>query len=485
MRFESLAQFSKSLEAGYKLLPFSFTTLDDNRYVLTNQAGQYTILDRKTLDDFVHHRLTAERFEYSDLKSRHFLFDSDSSVALDLLALKVRTKNAGFADFTALHLFVVTLRCEHSCPYCQVSRQNDDKSAFDMSKETADKALELTFRSPSPAIKIEFQGGEPLLNFGLIKYIVDQAETINKVEGRSLQFVIATNLALISDEVLSYCKAHDILISTSLDGPADLHNRNRPRPGGDSYEKTVAGIERTRNVLGRDRVSALMTTTEASLDRVKEIVDEYVRLGFQNIFLRPLSPYGFAIKTKSYSSYNAKKWLDFYFEGLDYIIDLNRNGLFFSEFYASVILTKILTPFQTGYVDLRSPAGIGIGAMVYNYDGDVYASDESRMLAEMGDRTFRLGNVHAHTWEQLVTSEALLMPLEQSFAGSVPMCADCAFQPYCGSDPVFHHATQGDYIGHKPSSAFCNRNMAIIRRLLSLLEESEETRRIFYRWVRT
>lgn len=485
MRFEPLDHYTKRLDEGYKLLPFSFTALDDKRYVLTNQAGQYAILDRPTLDDFVRHRLTSDKPEYSTLKSRHFLLDSDSSVALDLLALKVRTKNAIFADFTALHLFVVTLRCEHSCQYCQVSRQNDDKPRFDMSKETADKALALTFRSPSPSIKIEFQGGEPLLNFGLIKYIVEQAETINKVETRDLEFVIATNLACISDEILGYCKEHNILISTSLDGPADLHNRNRPRPGGDSYQRTIAGINRVRNALGRDRISALMTTTEASLTRVEDIIDEYVRLGFEGIFLRPLSPYGFAIKTKSYSAYDVDKWLNFYFRGLDYIIELNKNGLVFSEIYASIILTKILTPFQTGYVDLRSPAGIGIGALVYNYDGDVYASDEGRMLAEMGDKTFRLGNVHAHTWKQLMTSDALLAPLEESFAGSVPMCSDCAFQPYCGSDPVFHRATQHDCIGHKPSSAFCSRNMAIIRRLIALLEGDKEAKRILNRWIRT
>jgi uncharacterized protein len=485
MGFRSLDHYTKSLEEGYKLLPFSFTPLDDKRYVLTNQAGQYAILDRPTLDDFVRHRLSSDKSEYSTLKSRHFLLDSDSSVALDLLALKVRTKNIIFADFTALHLFVVTLRCEHSCRYCQVSRQNDDKLAFDMSKETADKAVALTFKSPSPSIKIEFQGGEPLLNFGLIQYIVDQAETRNRMETRDLRFVIATNLACVSDEILDYCKAHNILISTSLDGPADLHNRNRPRPGGDSYQRTIDGINRVRNALGRDRVSAIMTTTEASLSRVKDIIDEYVRLGFEGIFLRPLSPYGFAIKTKSYSAYDIDKWLDFYFEGLDYIIEINKSGLVFAEMYASIILSKILTPFQTGYVDLRSPAAIGLGVLVYNYDGDVYASDESRMLAEMGDKTFRLGNVHAHSWEELITSDALLTPLEDSFAGSVPMCSDCAFQPYCGSDPVFHHATQGDFIGHKPSSAFCSRNMAIIRRLIGFLEGDKDARRILYRWIRT
>src|SRR5690348_5790369 len=107
MSFEPLDRYTKSLDGGYKLLPFSFTALDDTRYVLTNQAGQYAILDRPALDDFVRHRLASNKSEYSTLKSRHFLLDSDSSVALDLLALKVRTKNAIFADFTALHLFVV------------------------------------------------------------------------------------------------------------------------------------------------------------------------------------------------------------------------------------------------------------------------------------------------------------------------------------------------------------------------------------------
>ena len=75
------------------------------------------------------------------------------------------------------------------------------------------------------------------------------------------------------------------------------------------------------------------------------------------------------------------------------------------------MLSKMLTPLESGFVDLRSPAGIGIGAIVYNYDGDVYASDEGRMLAEMGDRTFRLGNVYENTWEELMTSDALLDPL--------------------------------------------------------------------------
>ncbi len=287
-RFRPLEYYEQPLSNGYRLLPFRFTKLEGKDYVLTSQAGEFLVLGRDDLEAFVRRRLLVGSPPYNDLKSKHFLIDDDSNVAIDLLALKVRTKLRRLADFTGLHIFVISLRCEHSCPYCQVSRQSDDKLAFDMSPETADQALDLVFRSPSPMLKIEFQGGEPLLNFPLIREIVVKAKERNRANGRDLQFVIATNLALVDDEILEFCRTHDILISTSLDGPADLHNRNRPRPGGDSYQRTIEGIENARAVLGRDRVSALMTATEESLGRVRDIVDEYVALGFDAIFLRAL-----------------------------------------------------------------------------------------------------------------------------------------------------------------------------------------------------
>lgn len=481
--FKPLSDYEEPLKKGYRLLPFRFTRLDGSDYVLTNLAGEFIVLDRADLEDCVRHHLAPSNPAYANLKSKHFLMDEDSSVAIDLLALKVRTKLHRLSNFTGLHIFVVSLRCEHSCPYCQVSRQSDDKIAFDMAQATADKALALVFKSPSPAIKIEFQGGEPLLNFPLIRHIVEGAKRINEAEKRHLQFVIATNLALLDDDVLAFCKAHSILISTSLDGPQDLHNRNRPRPGRDSYERAIEGIRRVRAALGRDSVGALMTTSEASLGRIRDIIDEYVAQEFDGIFLRPISPYGFAVKTRWYEAYDTERWLKFYFDGLDYILEMNKAGHFFVEQFATTILTKMLTPFSTGYVDLMSPAGIGIGALVYNYDGDVYASDESRMLAEMGDKTFRLGNVHADSYEDIILSDALLNPLEGSYTGSVPMCSDCAFEPFCGADPVFHHATQKDYVGRKPTSAFCNRNMAIFKHLISLMRRDDEARRILLRWV--
>jgi uncharacterized protein len=482
-KFKALADYEKPLSDGYRLLPFSFTSLDADDYVLSNMVGEFAVLSRSILRSFVSHELPFDASAYAELKSKHFLMDTDSSVGIDLLALKSRTKLQNLSRFTGLHLFVVTLRCEHSCPYCQVSRRSDDKVAYDMSEETAEAALDLVFRSPSPTIKIEFQGGEPLLNFPRIRQIVAGATKRNARENRNVQFVIATNLAVVTDDILEFCKEHEILISTSLDGPRELHNANRPRPGRDSYERTVDGIRRVRAVLGPDRVGALMTTTAASLNQVKEIIDEYVANEFDGIFLRPLSPYGFAVKTKAFSAYTEDAWLDFYKEGLEYILGLNRRGVPFVEFYTSMIVTKMLTPFNPGYVDLQSPAGLGIAALVYNYDGDVYASDEGRMLAEMNDKTFRLGNVLSDSYEQLLLSDNLLDAIEQSFAASAPMCSECAFEPYCGADPVYHHATQGDFVGRKPSSGFCRRNMEIFRYLIRTMRARPDANELFRRWA--
>src|SRR6476660_2587745 len=104
--------------------------------------------------------------------------------------------------------------------------------------------------------------------------------------------------------------------------------------------------------------------------------------------------------------------------GLRYILSINRAGRYFPEFYSALILRRFLTDRPIGYVDLRSPAGIGLGALVYNYDGRVFASDEGRMLAEMGDNTFELGHVNNASYRSLILSEKLV----ELVASSLTQC---------------------------------------------------------------
>jgi His-Xaa-Ser system radical SAM maturase HxsB len=465
------------------LLPFRFTRIN-GKELLVNEAGEFLFAPSGTIETLASGTIDPRSELYKDLKAKHFVFDETTSPLLDVLAAKIRTKYDHISGGTKLHIFVVTLRCEHSCHYCQVSRQISAKGDFDMSRETADRSINLMFDSPSPHVTLELQGGEPLLAFGMIQYIVGVAKQQAKIREKSMDLVVTTNLACATDEMLKYFRNEGVKVSTSLDGPAFLHNKNRPRPGNDSYERAIDGIERARAILGYENVAALMTTTAASLEHVTEIIDEYVRREFHTIFLRPISPYGFALKTKTRTGYEMERFLEFYKKGLAYILDLNRSGYRLAEIYSQILLSKILTPHGTGYVDLQSPAGEAWNVLVYNYNGDVFASDESRMLAEMQDWTFRLGNVHRDTRRSLFTSESALKMFEVSCNQALAGCSDCAFQSYCGADPIYHHATQGDMYGHRPTSGFCTRNMEVIKHLFSFIDQNDSnTMSIFWAWL--
>jgi len=478
--FRQLKHFSRN--SDYDLLPFKFLRLDPVRQVITNLAGQHLVVSDETLRALAEKRLPTDDPAFSDLESHHILTRGSSDVHAELLAAQIRTKQSRLPDLATLHIFVVTLRCDHSCGYCQVSRVSEDRAAFDMSEETADRAIALMLASPSEFLKVEFQGGESLLNFSLIRYIVTRVE--ERGADREVAFVVATNLSFLTDEMLEFFAEHDVAISTSLDGPSKLHNNNRPRPGKDAFERTISGINRCRERLGNESVSALMTCSLESLSQPEAIIDEYVNRHFREIFLRHISPYGFAVRSAQRIGYETERFLEFYQRGLSYIIRLNREGVPFREVYASLLLRRMTTAQATGYVDLRSPTGAGLGALVYNYDGDIYASDEGRMLAEMGDSTFRLGNVHESTWRDLFLESPILDVAYRTMNEGIPQCSDCAFQPWCGSDPVFHHATQGDMVGNRPTSAFCQRNMGIMKLLVRLLEDDPDAARVLRTWAR-
>jgi radical SAM protein with 4Fe4S-binding SPASM domain len=183
------------------------------------------------------------------------------------------------------------------------------------------------------------------------------------------------------------------------------------------------------------------------------------------------------------NNYQISQFLDFYRMALDHIIEMNRNGTPLIEVFSQILLEKILTPFSTGYVDLQSPAGAAISVVAYNYYGDVYASDEARMLAEMQDHSFLLGNVHRNTYEELFAGDVARALVESSCAETLPACSDCAFVPFCGADPIFHWTTQGDPVGHRPTSAFCEKNIGVLRHLFDLKNGDDFTKRLLLSWA--
>jgi len=478
--------FYQGDENEYGLLPFNFTKVNEDEYLLVNETGEFIWLNRNDLKNLSEGLLTFEMSEtlFLELLNKQFIYLKKDKEALSRKAIKYRTKKQFLYSGPVLHVFVVTTRCQHKCHYCQITPQSEKAVEYDMTSEIARKSVEMMMKAPADTITVEFQGGETLLAFDIVKEIVLYTKELNESIGKTLEFVLATSLVDITLDQLTFIKEHNINLSTSLDGPEELHNKNRPIYSQNTYKKFIEGYELSASIVGADRVSPLLTLSKDSLENIDEIIEEYQKIGQNSISLRALSPYGFAVKTQSKIGYSADKYIDFYLNTLDKIIDMNLNGTYFREEYATLLLRRIFTPYSTGYVDLQSPSGAGINAMVYYYNGEVYPADEARMLSEMGDKNFCLGNVLENTYSDIFNSKPLEVLVQDSCAESLAGCSDCAYLPYCGCDPLFNYVTQGDHYGHRPTSDFCHKQTAIYEYLFKYIKNKDEkVLDVFWSWM--
>ncbi len=463
----------------YYLLPFHFQPVGRTE-ILTNDLGDYLIVPRGSVQRIVNREVSQAEDLYKDLLASFFISETPVPHLLDNMATRLATRKSFLDGFTALHIFVMTLRCNQNCIYCQASSRDSSLKGCDMKESDLMTSIDLMFRSPAKHLTMEFQGGEPTLVSDLIQKGILYAEQKNQIECRQMTYVICSNSVNVSDEFLEFCKQYNVVFSTSLDGPDYLHNHNRGKT--DSYQKVMAGIAKVRAALGSDKVSALMTTSEDSLRYPREIVDAYRGNGFHSIFLRALNPYGLARDNSDWPAY-FDAFVEFYKQALEYILGLNKQGEVFVEEFTALILKKILTPFPIGFVDLQTPAGIINGVIVYNYDGYVYASDESRMLAENKDYNFRIGKI-TDKYEDLFYGKKAQELSRIWSTECIAGCSECAYQSICGADPVRNYSTQGDAHGYRPASTICRKNKAIIEYIFQLLDErTEEVLPIFMNWI--
>lgn len=466
------------------LLPFQFSRFDDD-YLLVNESGEYIFLESNDFRSLIRGQLDASSPAYLDLKSKHFLNTEHLPETLELISAKYRSRKRFVSNFTSLHMMVITLRCCNDCTYCQVSAEGDDAKGYDMTPEVARRIVDYIFMTPSPTVKIEFQGGEPTLNWDTLRETVIYAKKLNRKYRKNLEFVVCTNLVRTTDKQLKFFHDHRIQVSTSLDGPKELHDKNRVlRDGSGTYDTVIANFYKAFDILLRNNVNALMTTTSDNIDHLEKVVDEYVRLGLSGVFIRALNPYGLAAMKAEHLGYPAELFIEMFEKALDYIIELNLKGTRFVEFYTTLLLTRILTPFSTGFVDLQSPSGAGISGVIYDHDGDVFPADEARMLARMGDRSFCLGNVFKDSYKDIFGGNLIREIAGKSCVEIMPYCSSCVYRTYCGADPVRNYRETGDLMGHRPDNDFCKKNKLLFDMLFRKLKRNDpDEMDVFWSWI--
>jgi His-Xaa-Ser system radical SAM maturase HxsB len=360
---------------------------------------------------------------------------------------------------------------------------------MDMTEEIAKKVVDTIFYTSNPNLTIEFQWWESLVNWNIVKYITEYAEIKAYHLKKKINFALVTNLTLMDDEKLDYLFAHNIHISTSLDWDEVTHNYNRTFKDWNSFEQVVYWIKKINKKYAdlwlKQKVWALLTVTKKTLPKYKNIIDTYVNLWLDGIFLRPLNPYGFATSDLKKLWYSMDEFIDFYKNSMDYILELNNKWVKFREVLSSIYLSKILTDKDPNYLDERSPCWACIGQVAYNYDWKIYSCDEWRMLWRMWDYNFlmtELKDTWAETYKNMIESETTKIMVQASTLDWLPGYNDSVYKPFIWVCPIYSYKLTGNIIPNYKKDVKRKLWYAILDYLFEKLRE-DKNKKIFEEWL--
>jgi His-Xaa-Ser system radical SAM maturase HxsB len=436
-------------------LPLRVRPLDDG-VLFVGDTGRFFRAGEAFLD-----RLIEEEPQPSDLKfleqERHLVEPESLGWMSQAYDLAQRWARPGALDYLIL---VPTLRCNLSCTYCQVSRAAINSTSHDWTPETLSKVLDFIDQLETPTIKIEFQGGEPLLRPDLIAAVIDRCERFSE---RS--FVICTNLSVIPDAARPIIDRTDVCISTSIDGDWATHQRNRTAHAEETsaFATNLDGLIRK---YGAGKVSALPTIDPDSPPEIDALIDAYASRGLYSIFLRPVSFHGFARKRHADSRDQTGKWAAYHRAFVRRLIERNwtDRGRLLDESYLTLVLKRIFQAGLDGHVDLRNPNVMGIDYLVIDHDGCFYPTDEARMLTRSGVVDLSIGNVHVGI--DHARRDALNAHATNQYD---PDCLRCTYQPFCGRDVIDDLARYGTIDIPRRETAFCRKHLDLFDFAFSLI----------------
>lgn len=244
----------------------------------------------------------------------------------NLLLTQNQQKNVLLPGLETMYL-IVTDECNLRCKYCFINNNMPkDYVCSTMSWEVAKEAVDMYFfnlsRNPpeyADFIKmIVFYGGEPLLNFSLIKHVIQYVEETYRVDlekmNDTFRFSVVTNGTAITKEVAQFFGTHtNVDIAISLDGSKSIHNTKRVFSNGcGSFDCAIRGYQRLKKIGNRQNVAVSCTIDSHNLDRLPELLTLQEKYGFPAINLNPLLDTEQTHTTKKYMARVSKRMLEYF-----------------------------------------------------------------------------------------------------------------------------------------------------------------------------
>ncbi|TGQ27670.1 MULTISPECIES: His-Xaa-Ser system radical SAM maturase HxsB [unclassified Mesorhizobium] len=441
--------------------PLKFRECGDGRFLLTDDAGGFFLSRQPFLERYAAGELSPVDQEF--LRENGHAFDREGDPDWTAFAYRWAQRQAIQQELSYV-ILVPTLRCNLTCGYCQVSRAPETARGFDWSEETLNAALDFIGAMKGPQIKVEFQGGEPLLRIDLL----EQVRSFVRTRFPGSQFVVCTNLQRLGDREWAFLDQGDTFVSTSLDGDRDTHQRQRTHDdlATDTFFKNLA--EAVQH-LGPGKVSALPTIDVDEPPDFEELVGNFEGCGVHSIYLRPINHQGFARRRGSDPN-SIAKWNTLHSGFIDYLIERNhRTGRFVEEYYFSQCLRRFLRSGADDHVDLRNPNFSASDYIVIDHDGQFYPTDEARMLSRIGRVDLSIGSVAAG-----IDQAKVQLLNHASFNNFDPDCIHCVYQPFCGTDVVDDLSRNGRIDLARTDTWFCQRHMSLFDKIVEVIRRRDE-----------
>jgi len=313
-----------------------------------------------------------------------------------------------------------------------------------------------------------------------MQYIIEYSKELAKKLKKQVGYSVVSNLTLMDEEKLNYLMSQKHLgIATSFDGPKYLHDKNRPYfDGRGSYDDVTHWIKKIKSDKKiAHRLNAMPTITKHSLPYASELVKEYVKYGFHKTWARYLSWHGRAASKWDEIGYDPDEFTDFWKEFLEHVLQLNKQGMFIEERYAGIYLKKMTSLKDPHYSELQSPCGAALGQMLYNYNGDIFPCDESKLYD-----LFKLGNVRKDSYID-VHKKPITSKIIRATSNTASLCDACVFSPYCGTCLVETYTLEGGLVSKLPLNRRCQINKKIFEHLFRKLIYNKEDREIMFSWL--
>ncbi|MBO4879453.1 MAG: thioether cross-link-forming SCIFF peptide maturase [Clostridia bacterium] len=391
--------------------------------------GAYETTPREELVPALAERFSVSEEEVSEcwervreLEKQGLLFAKDT---YEPIAEELPKRTAGIVKALCLH---VAHTCNLNCSYCFASQGKYHGDRALMSYEVGKQALDFLVANSGSRrnLEVDFFGGEPLMNFDVVKKLTAYARSIEKEHNKNFRFTLTTNGMLIDDEVIDFANREMSNVVLSLDGRKEIHDRFRvDYAGNGSFDRIVPKFQKLVEARGGKNYYMRGTFTHANPDFLEDI-KTMLDLGFTELSMEPVVCA--ADDPSALTEEDIAIVLRQYEELAELMKKRREEGRPFTFYHYMIDLTG-------GPCVYKRVSGCGSGTeyMAVTPWGDLYPCHQF-----VGEEKFRLGNI----WDGVINT-ALRDEFASCSVYSREECRDCWAKLYCsgGCAANAYHAT--------------------------------------------